>query len=151
MFAHLLPQLSDRIYEPERSKGESLVKLVSSMLVQMTRRLIELEFYKATQHTKQTSSASATTAPSSAPSGDSHPYGRAIRLTHRGNYRAKHVSRHRNVMRRREAIRALSPTCTHRRRCGRTHRASVSLSRTFPGKHRDSPASRNQATPSVTL
>lgn len=58
MFAHLLPRLADRICGPERAKVESLETLVSSMLMQMARRLDELEFYKVTQKIKQPPSAS---------------------------------------------------------------------------------------------
>uniref|UniRef100_V5EXN0 Transcription factor domain-containing protein n=2 Tax=Kalmanozyma brasiliensis (strain GHG001) TaxID=1365824 RepID=V5EXN0_KALBG len=72
MFAHLLPQLAERICGPERAKIESLETLVSSMLMQMARRLDELEFYMVTQEIKQPPAASTAQLASIAPSTNGH-------------------------------------------------------------------------------
>lgn len=56
MFALVLSQLADRLCGPAQSGGESLEKLVSSMLVQMSRRLNDAEYIKVTRSNKASES-----------------------------------------------------------------------------------------------
>ena len=72
MFAFLLRRLAERICPPGQIESESLEKLVSSMLVQMARRLEEWEFYKVTQSPQQRTSTSTSQLPYAVSSNNDH-------------------------------------------------------------------------------
>lgn len=60
VFALVLSRLAERLCSSTQPEVESLEKLVSSMLVQMARRLEELEYYKITRNTLMQNTSSMT-------------------------------------------------------------------------------------------